>query len=93
MAFDFEIESKEGDLPNSQTLIGQERRDLMRLMDEGPYAIPNRRMNENILIVTWNIQNFSEKKTDRSLQYIADICERFDIVAIQEVKTNLLGLS
>jgi hypothetical protein len=35
MALDFEIESKEGDLPNSQTLISQERRDLMRLINPG----------------------------------------------------------
>jgi len=62
-------------------------------MDEGDYKIPNRRIDENILIATWNIQNLNNKKTMRALQYIADICERFDIVALQEVKTDLRGLS
>ena len=80
-------------MPNSEALIARERVKLMELMDQGDYAIPNRSVDENILIASWNIQNFNEKKTNRSLQYIADICERFDIVAIQEVKTNLKGLS
>ena len=80
-------------MPTSASLFAKERKELMKLMDEGPYKIPNRRIDENILIATWNIQNFNEKKTNRTLQYIADICERFDITAIQEIKTNLLGLS
>ncbi|MCB1237356.1 MAG: endonuclease/exonuclease/phosphatase family protein [Verrucomicrobiae bacterium] len=55
--------------------------------------IPLRSVDENVLIASWNIAQFSEKKTNRAIQYIADICERFDIVAIQEVKTNLKGLA
>lgn len=74
-------------------VIAKERRDLMKLMDEGRYAIPKRQVDENILIATWNIQSFSEKKSQRAIQYIADICERFDIIALQEVKTDLRGLS
>jgi endonuclease/exonuclease/phosphatase family metal-dependent hydrolase len=50
-------------------------------------------VDENVLIATWNIAQFSNNKKQRALQYIADICERFDIVAIQEVKTSLLGLA
>ena len=80
-------------MSNSEVLIAQERLDLMKLMDEGNYKIPNRRIDENLLIATWNIQQFNNKKTERTLQYIADICERFDIIAIQEVKTDLRGLS
>jgi len=74
-------------------VIAKERQALMKLMDSGPYAIPKRQIDENILIATWNIQQFSNNKSKRAIQYIADICERFDIIALQEVKTDLRGLS
>ena len=74
-------------------IIAKERKALMKLMDEGDYKIPSRQVDDNLLIATWNIQQFSNNKSKRALQYIADICERFDIVALQEVKTDLRGLS
>lgn len=69
--------------------IAEERKALKKVLDK----IPNRQVDENVLIATWNIAQFSDKKSKRSLQYIADICERFDIVAIQELKPSLTGLS
>jgi len=80
-------------MPNPQVTIAQERKALMKLMDEGNFAIPSRRVDENVVIATWNIQQFNEKKSQRALQYIADVCERFDLIALQEVKTDLRGLS
>lgn len=80
-------------MPNAETLIAKERKALMKLMDEGPFKVPSRRLNENLILATWNIQQFSDNKTNRALQYIADICERFDLIALQEIKTNLEGLS
>ena len=80
-------------MPNSDTIIARERRALMKLMSEGPFKVPSRKLNENLVIATWNIQQFSNNKTNRALQYMADICERFDIIALQEVKTDLRGLS
>ena len=80
-------------MSESKVVIARERQELQRLMDEGPYAIPSRKLDENIIIATWNIQHFSNNKSQRALQYIADICERFDIIALQEVKTDLRGLS
>ena len=80
-------------MPDSDTTIAKERQALMNLMDQGPFKVPNRRVDENLLIATWNIQHFSNRKSQRALQYIADICERFDIVALQEVKTDLRGLA
>lgn len=80
-------------MPDSDTTIAKERQALMNLMDQGPFKVPNRRIDENLLIATWNIQHFSNRKSQRALQYIADICERFDIVALQEVKTDLRGLA
>jgi endonuclease/exonuclease/phosphatase family metal-dependent hydrolase len=79
-------------MPDEQNTIASERLALMDLMDNGSYKVPNRRIDENIMIATWNIQNLSNVKTSRALHYIADICERFDIVALQEVKSDLRGL-
>lgn len=76
-------------MPTDQQIIALERKALMRLLNE----VPLRSVDENVLIASWNIAQFSDKKKGRALQYIADICERFDIVAIQEVKTNLQGLA
>lgn len=76
-------------MPTEQQIIAQERQALMDLLA----AVPLRSIDENVLIASWNIAQFSDKKKKRALQYIADICERFDIVAIQEVKTNLRGLA
>lgn len=80
-------------MPNDTPLIAQERKDLMKFLNEGKFAVPPRKLNKNIIIASWNIQHFSNNKSARALRYIADICERFDIIAIQEVKTDLRGLS
>lgn len=80
-------------MPTNAEIIAKERKDLINLMDSDPHRIPRREVDENVLIASWNIAQFSNKKKTRALQYIADICERFDIIAIQEVKTDLRGLS
>lgn len=76
-------------MPTEQEIIARERQKLQQLLNQ----VSLRRIDENVLIASWNIAQFSDKKKARALQYIADICERFDIVAIQEVKTSLLGLA
>ena len=76
-------------MPTEQQIVAAERRALMGLLA----AVPTRSVDENVLIASWNIAQFSNQKKARALQYIADICERFDIVAIQEVKSNLQGLA
>jgi endonuclease/exonuclease/phosphatase family metal-dependent hydrolase len=76
-------------MPTEAQIIAGERQKLMDLLA----SVPLRSVDENVVIATWNIAQFSNNKKQRALQYIADICERFDIVAIQEVKSNLLGLS
>lgn len=76
-------------MPTEKQIIAAERRALMGLLS----SVPLRSVDENVVIASWNIAQFSDKKKARALQYIADICERFDIVAIQEVKSNLQGLS
>jgi endonuclease/exonuclease/phosphatase family metal-dependent hydrolase len=76
-------------MPTEQQIIAAERQALMELLN----VIPLRSVDENVVMASWNIAQFSNKKKARALQYIADICERFDIVAIQEVKSNLQGLA
>ena len=80
-------------MPTAKQIIAKERKALMKLMDKGEFAIPSREVDVNLLIASWNIAQFSNTKTNRAIQYIADICERFDIIAIQEVKTDLRGLA
>lgn len=79
-------------MPDDKKIIAQERLALMHLMDND-YKIPKREVDENIIIATWNIQQFTNNKSARAIQYIADIIERFDIIALQEIKTDLRGLS
>ena len=79
-------------MPASAETIAAERKALMRVMVTHPYKIPSRKLNENLLIATWNIEQFSNRHSNRAVQYIAAICERFDIIALQEVKTDLRGL-
>lgn len=76
-------------MPSESVIFASERQALQRLLS----AVPLRKVDENVVMASWNIAQFSNKKKARALQYIADICERFDIVAIQEVKTNLGGLA
>lgn len=56
--------------------------------------IPPRTVEETLLLATWNIREFGRNKMfgprlDESIQYIAEIINHFDLVAIQEVKENL----
>lgn len=60
-------------VPIDTVLEAKERKALMSLMDSAQYKVPNRRIDENLLLATWNIQNFSEIKSWRSLKYIAEI--------------------
>lgn len=68
-------------------------------------AIPARRMDQNLLIATWNIRGFgnitrewasgpddSPRRDLHSVLCIAEIISHFDVVAVQEVKGNIRGL-
>ena len=76
-------------MPTEAQTTASERHALMQTLA----TVPLRKVDENVVMASWNIAQFSDQKKRRALQYIADICERFDIVAIQEVKTNLHGLA
>ena len=82
--------------------VEQERRELAAALDE---RVPARKIDENLLIATWNIKSFSDlterwevaEKNDpmrnlRGLLAIGEIVRRFDVVAVQEVQGNLKAL-
>ena len=54
--------------------------------------IPRRSKTDNLLLLTWNIRKFSDKKSDKAIKYIAEIIKKFDVIAIQEVMKNLEGI-
>lgn len=72
-----------------------------RICDSG---LPDKKLDQNLLIGTWNIRNFSRiyndwnenpfspKRNYRSLALIAEVIHQFDVIAIQEVKTDTSGL-
>jgi endonuclease/exonuclease/phosphatase family metal-dependent hydrolase len=68
-------------------------------------SIPARRLDQNLLIATWNIRGFgnitrewasgpddSPRRDLHSVLCIAEIISHFDVVAVQEVKGKIRGL-
>ena len=76
------------------------RRTLERLIElRGVFeaqGLPQRNLESTLLIATWNLREFDSasygSRTDESIQYIAEIVSRFDVVAVQEVRKSLDGL-
>ncbi|PNW27296.1 endonuclease/exonuclease/phosphatase family protein [Formosa algae] len=67
--------------------------------------IPSKKLDENLLIASWNIRAFgnltrkwvsedddSPKRDLHAILCIAEIIKRFDVIAIQEVKANIRAL-
>lgn len=61
-------------------------------------AIPEKTLNRNLLVATWNLRDFGGKRLNpeprlgESFYYIAEIMSRFDLIAVQEVNENLRDL-
>lgn len=68
-------------------------------------VLPSKRLDENLLIATWNLRSFasltrewtagdrdSPKRDLRGLLAIGEIVRRFDVIALQEVKGDLRAL-
>ncbi|MEM7360922.1 MAG: endonuclease/exonuclease/phosphatase family protein [Pseudomonadota bacterium] len=66
---------------------------LLKLRTELDEKIPRKKPN-SLIIGSWNIQNFDEgmSRIDESFHYIAEIIDKFDICAIQEVNEDLRPL-
>lgn len=58
--------------------------------------LPDRTVNDTLLLATWNIREFGGSKyrgrIKEAYYYIAEIISAFDVVAMQEVKENLRAL-
>jgi hypothetical protein len=67
--------------------------------------IPAKKLDKNLLVATWNIRAFgdvtkkwqsedddSPKRDFHSIACIAEIMNRFDVIAVQEVKGNIRAL-
>lgn len=79
--------------------------DLSNLNIALDQSIPARKLDKNLLIATWNIRAFgdltkkwqsetgdSPKRDWHAAASIAEILKRFDVIAVQEVKSNLRAL-
>ena len=82
--------------------VKQNIRFLCNDLDE---KIPAKSLDKNLLIATWNIRAFggltrkyksvsgdSPKRDQHSLMCIVEIIRRFDVIAVQEVKSNIRAL-
>ena len=65
---------------------------LLTLRRQMELQIPAKTATDTMLLATWNIREFGGNRTIESLYYIAEILSRFDIIAIQEVSSDLSGL-
>ena len=69
---------------------------LLKLKEALDKEIPRRTIAGTLLLATWNIREFDSAKygerKDEPIYYIAEIIDRFDVVAIQEVRDDLTAL-
>jgi len=65
---------------------------LLKLRKQLDDVIPQKTATDTLLLATWNIRAFGDNRRKESLHYIAEIVSRFDLIAIQEVSSNLKGL-
>jgi endonuclease/exonuclease/phosphatase family metal-dependent hydrolase len=81
------------------------RAELEKLRARLDETIPAKRLDENLLIATWNLRAFggltdkwtastgdTPKRDLRSVRSIAEIISRFDVIAIQEVRGDIKAL-
>lgn len=66
---------------------------LLRLRNGLARTLPPRHVDSNLLLATWNIREFGNTKfggrTAESIYYIAEIISAFDLVAVQEVRSDV----
>lgn len=56
--------------------------------------IPSSKLDENLLLATWNIREFGKKARKKiSLHHIAEILGQFDLIAVTEVHDNISDLA
>ncbi|WP_046746181.1 endonuclease/exonuclease/phosphatase family protein [Kordia zhangzhouensis] len=87
------LDSKENNYQRLLTDDDKKRtiENIIRLQKGIAAEIPAKKVDDNILLCSWNIKNFGKLKdrTAESLYYIAEIINAFDIVAIQEINGDI----
>ncbi len=82
--------------PGRRARIVNGLKSLRAAFRSGPQAIPAKTANDTLLLATWNIREFDSGKygwrDQECYHYIAEIIDRFDLVAIQEVRESLYAL-
>ncbi len=59
----------------------------------GKANIPSSKVDENLILGTWNIREFGKKKrTKDAIHLIAEIINQYDVIALVEVRDNLQDL-
>jgi endonuclease/exonuclease/phosphatase family metal-dependent hydrolase len=85
MPFYYNLDPNKGE--DRRTAVG-----LLHLRDEIK-KIPPKTMDKNLLLATWNIREFGGKKfksrSKEALFYLAEVISAFDLVAVQELRSNL----
>lgn len=67
---------------------------LKVLIDRIGKNVPSSKLDETILVASWNIREFGKKKrTPKAIHYIAEVLSWFDLIAIQELRADLADLS
>jgi len=65
---------------------------LLLLRNQMDRQIPKKTESTTMLLATWNIREFGNNRMIESIYYIAEILSRFDMIAVQEVASDLKGL-
>jgi len=65
---------------------------LLVLRNQLDIQIPQKTATETLLLATWNIREFGDNRRNESLHYLAEIVNRFDLIAAQEISRNMDGL-
>ena len=70
---------------------------LLRLRGGLHEELPERTFNRTLLLATWNIRDFDKpaygRRMDEAIYYMAEIIDRFDLVAVQEVYRDMEALN
>ena len=84
---------------DGKTASGKQIADgLLRLKDGlDAEGLPKRTVSDTLMLATWNIREFGRSKFGfrdaEPIYYIAEIIDRFDLVAVQEVRDDLRCLN
>lgn len=86
-----------------KTLSAGERKriiaNLLELRKKLDQEMPAKKISESVILGTWNIRNFDDNRfnngprLEEAFYYLAEIIERFDVIAVQEICDDLRPLN